>query len=541
MRLIAIFGTILFLTSCMKGKSVDTIVHNAKIHAMDEGMHEYEAMAIRDGKILELGPERQIMNKYSAEEYIDAEKRDVYPGFTDAHGHMMSFARMKLSVDLFGASSMEDLLVRTEKWEQKNNLPFVVGRGWDQTLVSGGEMPSNTELNRLFPNKPVVLHRIDGHAALVNEKALQLAGISPDTKVEGGKIEVKEGKCTGILLDNAINLVTAKLPDFKKSAIRDALVEVQQELLQYGITGVHEAGVDYADLQLLVGMNSSGKLKLNTYVMLFPTEKNRSWAKKNGVLEEGKLTVRSFKVMGDGALGSHGAFLKLPYADDPENVGLLTTKKEELQEVARLARSIGYQLNVHAIGDATNRLVLEVMKEQVAKIPDHRWRIEHAQVVDPADLALFSELNVIPSVQPVHAVSDRHWAEKRLGKGRLKGAYAYASLLNAKGMLAIGTDFPVEHFNPFLTIQAAVYRTNADNEPIGGFLPEEAISFEDCIRGMTLWAAIAAFQENRLGTLERDKDATFVILQNALKPNPVFTPNFAHKVFVNGKLMYETA
>jgi predicted amidohydrolase YtcJ len=222
-------------------------------------------------------------------------------------------------------------------------------------------------------------------------------------------------------------------------------------------------------------------------------------------------------------------------------VGLLTTKKEELQEVARLARSIGYQLNVHAIGDATNRLVLEVMKEQVAKIPDHRWRIEHAQVVDPADLALFSELNVIPSVQPVHAVSDRHWAEKRLGKGRLKGAYAYASLLNAKGMLAIGTDFPVEHFNPFLTIQAAVYRTNADNEPIGGFLPQEAISFEDCIRGMTLWAAIAAFQENRLGTLERDKDATFVILQNALKPNPVFTPNFAHKVFVNGKLMYETA
>jgi predicted amidohydrolase YtcJ len=181
------------------------------------------------------------------------------------------------------------------------------------------------------------------------------------------------------------------------------------------------------------------------------------------------------------------------------------------------------------------------MKDQVATIPDHRWRIEHAQVVDPADFTLFSELNVIPSVQPVHAVSDRHWAEKRLGKGRLKGAYAYASLLKAKGMLAIGTDFPVEHFNPFLTIQAAVYRTNAENEPIGGFLPEEAISFEDCLRGMTLWAAIAAFQENRLGTLEKDKDATFVILQNALKPNPVFSPNFAHKVFVNGKLMYETA
>lgn len=528
----------LVLASCMKGQHVDLIIHNAKIHSMDEQNHEFQAMAIRDGKIVELGPDRQIMNKYSADEYVDAESKDVFPGLTDAHGHIMSYARMKLSVDLLGASSMADLHVRTEKYDQKNNLPFIVGRGWDQTVFPVGEVVNNEKLNQLFPNKPVLLHRIDGHAAIANDKALKLAGIGPETIIEGGLVEVIDGKCTGLLLDNAITKVTDKMPDFKQSAIRKAVLEVQQDLLQFGITGVHEAGVNFDDLQLLRSLSTSKQMHLDLYVMLFPTEKNIQFAQKNGKVNEPHFVVRSFKVMGDGALGSHGALLKQPYSDELKSHGLLTTKMEELQRVARLAKQLGYQLNVHAIGDSTNRIVLNLIKEVAAKTPDHRWRIEHAQVVDPADFLLFAETGAIPSVQPVHAVSDRHWAAKRLGTKRLKGAYAYRSLLEQTGILALGTDFPVEYYNPFLTIQAAVYRTNAENEPIGGFLTAETITEEECLKGMTLWPAIASFQENRIGSLEKGKDATFVMLSFPFKVKPTFESNYAHMVYIAGKKRY---
>jgi predicted amidohydrolase YtcJ len=525
-------------SSCMKGQHVDLIIHNAKIHSMDEQNHEYQAMAIRDGKIVELGPDRQIMNKYSADEYVDAESKDVFPGLTDAHGHIMSYARMKLSVDLLGTTSMADLKVRTEKYDQKNNLPFIVGRGWDQTIFPAGEIINNDQLNQLFPNKPVLLHRIDGHAALANDKALKLAGIGPETNIDGGLIEVKDGKCTGLLLDNAITKVSEKMPDFKPSSIRKAILEVQQDLLQFGITGVHEAGVDYADLQMLHSLSTSGQMHLDLYVMLFPTEKNIQFAQKKGIINEAHFSVRSFKVMGDGALGSHGALLKKAYSDDQSTRGLLTTKMEEMQRIALLAKKLGYQLNIHAIGDSTNRIVLNLIKEIAAKTPDHRWRIEHAQVIDPADLALFAQTGAIPSVQPIHAVSDRHWAAKRLGLNRLKGAYAYRSLLEQTGMIVLGTDFPVEYYNPFLTIQAAVYRTNAENEPIGGFLNEEAITDEACLKGMTLWPAIASFQEERLGSLEKGKDATFVILSFPFKIQKEFVSNYAHQVYIAGKRRY---
>lgn len=528
----------LLLASCMKGQQVDLIIYNAKIHSMDEQNHEFQAMAIRDGKIVELGPDRQIMNKYAADEYVDAEKKDVFPGLTDAHGHIMSYARMKLSVDLLGATSMADLKVRTEKYDQKNNLPFIVGRGWDQTVFPAGEKVTNEDLNVLFPNKPVLLHRIDGHAALANDKALKLAQITPTTVVEGGMIEVKDGKCTGLLLDNAITRLAEKMPDFKTSAIRSAVLEVQQDLLQFGITGVHEAGVNYDDFQLLKSLSASKKMHLDLYVMLFPTTKNIEFAKKNGKINQPHFVVRSFKVMGDGALGSHGALLKQPYSDEQHAHGLLTTKIEEIQRIALLSKQLGYQLNVHAIGDSTNRIVLSIFKEIAAKTPDHRWRIEHAQVVDPNDFSLFAASGAIPSVQPIHAVSDRHWAAKRLGSKRLKGAYAYRSLLEQTGILALGTDFPVEYYNPFLTIQAAVYRTNAENEPIGGFLTAETISEEECLKGMTLWPAIASFQENRIGSLEEGKDATFVMLSFPFKVQPTFESNYAHMVYIAGRKRY---
>lgn len=540
-KLSVILSLLLVLASCMKGKSVDTIVHNAKIHTMNDQNTIAEAMAIKDGKIVEIGPERQILNKYSADEYIDAGKKDVFPGFTDAHGHMMSYARQLLSADLVGSESFEEMLVRVEKYSQNGTHRFVIGRGWDQSLWGTTEMPVNDKLNELFPDIPVLLHRIDGHAALVNQKALDLAGITPETAVEGGSIVVSEGKCTGLLIDNAIELVAKRFPDFSKRKLMATLEEVQNELLQYGITGVHEAGVTQKDYRLLRSMVDSDKLHLELYVMLYANKENRDFARKNGIIEHKNLVVRSFKVMGDGALGSRGALLKQPYADAPHTHGLLTTSEEELHEVMTLAESIGYQVNIHAIGDSTNRLILDKIRSLRDRKPDHRWRIEHAQVVDPADFMLFAESGAFPSVQPTHAVSDQRWAEQRLGKARLKGAYAYQTLLQHAGMLALGTDFPVEQINPFLTIQAAVFRTNAEGEPIGGFLPEEALTEEQCLRGMTIWPAFASFSETRTGSLEKGKDATFVILDLPFRVVESFEQNFAWKVFIRGRERYSAA
>lgn len=536
--LIVLLLTGSIFSSCMKGKSVDLIVRNAKIHTMDEADHEYEAMAIKDGKIVELGPERQILNKYSSDEEVDAGGKEVYPGFTDAHGHLMSYARLKLSVDLVGSSSMEDLLVRVEKYDQKKHPKAIIGRGWDQANWGVSELPSNEKLNELFPGKAVILHRIDGHAALVNQKALDLAGITPDTQIAGGEVEVKDGKCTGILLDNAINLISNKIPDFPQKDLKVALKEIQAELYQFGVTGVHEAGVSNADLMLLKGMSESNDLSLNLYVMLYGTKENIAWARKNGVYEKDNFTVRSFKVIGDGALGSRGALLKKSYSDHANHFGLLTTSVAEMEKIAQTAVEIDYQVNIHAIGDSTNSIVLNLINKYAAKKPDHRWRVEHAQVVDPKDFELFTKCGAIPSVQPTHAVSDQRWAGARLGPSRLIGAYAYKSLLEATGILALGTDFPVESTNPFATIRAAVLRVNADGEPIGGFLMNEALELKDCLRGMTLWPAIAGFQENRIGTLEEGKDATFFIASQAINESADFSALYSARTVVNGKTVY---
>lgn len=524
--------------SCMKGKSVDLVIHNAKIHTMDEKNSVVQALAISDGKIVEVGPDRQIMNKYSADEYIDAEGKDIFPGFADAHGHMMSLARQKLSANLVGTTSMEELIVRVEKYAQKKERSVIVGGGWDQSLWNTKELPVNDLLNEKFPNKPVVLYRVDGHAVLVNNAALRKFGITETTSVEGGAILKKQdGSLSGILLDNAISLISDKLPDFSDHELTQALLEIQQELYGYGITDVHEAGLTAHDFRLIRRLVKEGKLTIGIYGMLYPEKKNADFAKKHGFLKEKNLLVRSFKVMGDGALGSRGALLKQPYSDDPHNHGLLTTSVFDMKRYSSLAELTGYQLNIHAIGDSTNRLVLELIRDYSEKNPDHRWRLEHAQVLDPADFDLLESSGAFPSVQPTHAVSDQRWAESRLGTARLKGAYAYNTLLQKAGMLAIGTDFPVESTNPFLTIHAAVNRRNAENDPIDGFLMEEALTEEACLRGMTIWAAFASFQEATKGSLEKGKDATFVILESPFTSKGAYSPNFSNRTFIRGEVV----
>jgi predicted amidohydrolase YtcJ len=532
------FLFVLSLSSCMKGIHVDLVVHNAQIHCLDDQNTISQAMAIKDGKIIEVGPERQILNKYSADEFVDAAGKEIYPGFTDAHGHILLYVKQKLSLDLLDCKSLSELVTRTEKYQQKGQKKFIVGRGWDQSLWGVDSMPDNTLLNKAFPNIPVCLYRVDGHAALVNDCLLNLAGISP-TNVVGGEIRSRNGKCTGLLLDKAMDLVQDKIPRFSDKEIKEAILEVQEELFQYGITGVHEAGIEYEDIAIFKSLMENNTLKLAIYAMLMPSEKNKRFASENGVYRYKNLSIRSFKMFADGALGSKGAFLKNPYSDDHQQRGLLTTPLSEMQELSKLCSKIGYQLNTHAIGDSANKIILNLYKNEYLINKDHRWRIEHAQVIDRNDLHFFSDFAIFPSVQPTHAVSDQRWAESRLGKERIKGAYAYKSLLEAFGMVAIGTDFPIELTNPFLTIFAATQRKNKDNLPNDGFLIEEQLTLEQVLKGMTSWAAFAAFEENNRGTISKGKEATFFIVKRPIRNETTFSPNFAYSTYISGKMVYK--
>ena len=533
-----LFSIALFsFTSCMKGENVDLIIHNATIHCLDDLNTISESMAIRNGRIIEVGPERQILNKYTADEYVDAENREVYPGFVDAHGHILSYADQKISVDLVGCTSLEEVITRTEKYQQKTQKKFVVGRGWDQSLWKMDSLPDNAMLNKSFPTIPVCLYRIDGHAALVNDCLLKMAGITPGT-IDGGEIILKNGKCSGLLIDNAMNLLKGYIPPYTKSEIKEAILEIQDELFQYGITGVHEAGIEFEDIDIFKSLIKSKELKLNIYAMLMTSEKNKNFAAKNGVYQFQNLSIRSFKLFADGALGSRGALLKDAYNDDHQNHGLLTMPLLKMKEMSDFCSKIGYQLNTHAIGDSANTIIMNLYKKEYLINKDHRWRIEHAQVVDLKELHFFSDYAIFPSVQPTHAVTDQRWAEMRLGKERMKGAYAYRSLLEAFGMIAIGTDFPVEATNPFLTIFAATQRKDKNNFPKNGFLIDEQLSLEQVLKGMTIWAAFAAFEENKRGTITKGKEATFFIVQRPIKNETMFTPNFAHKTYILGKMVY---
>lgn len=531
-------GFSLTLTACFKGKSVDLIIHNAQIHTMNEKGEVHEAIAIKDGKIVELGPERQILNKYTADGEIDAGGKDVYPGLTDAHGHMLMYARQRLNADLVGSKSFDEVLVRLEKYQSKTNRTFIVGAGWDQSLWVNTEFPTNEQLNKLFPTIPVCLMRIDGHALLANDALLKKAGIDEQTIIEGGEVFVKDGKCTGMITDNAMLGVFKLIPAYSERELIGSLLDVQHELLQYGITGVHEAGVEFEEIGLFKKLIDHHEFKLNIYAMLTPSEKNIAFARKNGIYTYKNLSIRSFKVMGDGSLGSRGAFLKKPYSDSHKHFGALLTPIKDMKRIATICELTGYQMNTHSIGDSTSNIMLNIYKGIFEVNKDHRWRIEHAQVLDPKDFMMFSDYGVFASVQPTHAVSDQRWAEARIGKERMKGAYAYKTLLKHCGMLALGTDFPIELTDPFRTIHAAVQRKNADNFPAGGFYPNEALTFEECLKGMTIWAAYASFDEARLGSLEKGKEATFVIFVNPVNSAPEYRANFAAYTFIKGQKVY---
>lgn len=539
MRYFGLLGLLFLFTACFKGESVDLIIHNAQIHSGNRYDHVFEAMAIKDGIIVELGPEREILNKYRGTS-IDAAGKSIYPSFFDAHGHLFWLAEKKLTCDLTGSRSMNEVINRLEKYRAQRNPSVIVGRGWDQSLWTDKDLPTNEALSRIFPDVAVVLYRVDEHAVLVNDVALEKAGIDADSFVEGGQLLKKaDGTLSGVLLDNAIDLLKNILPKTDIKAMKQAIAELQDELLEFGITDVHEAGITLDQLHLLQEMEKEGLLKISIYAMLFPGKREVEFARNEGVYSSEHLLVRSFKVIGDGALGSRGACLLHPYHDARHTHGFMLIKMDSIRKIAEAALETNYQLNVHCIGDSTNRQVLKMMADMTQDKPDHRWRIEHAQVVNPEDLSYFDGTGIIPSVQPTHAVSDMRFVQERLGKEREKHAYIYKTLLDVAKILAIGTDFPVEHFDPFLTFQAAVKRKNTAHQPEGGYQIQEAISNNDCLKGMTLWAALASFQERSKGSLEPQKLANFIILNQPLVENLDYTKNYVISTFIRGEEVFK--
>lgn len=519
MKYILLLGALLaLLPACYQSQTADLVVHNAVIHSLDENGTTHQAMAIRDGRIVELGPERQILNRYKAKEHYDAQGRSVYPGFIDGHCHFLGYGLNKQKIDLHGVKSWEEALQRTVEFAKAHpDKEWIMGRGWDQNLWPGAELPDNERLNELFPDRPVLLQRVDGHAAVVNQVAMDRVKLDPDADVEGGLVVRRDGRVSGLLVDNAVAVFQKIFDQADEATKREALLSAERDCFEVGLTMVADAGLDPGTIDLIERMHAEGSLKMRVYAMVADAPDHLILFAKRGPIQQERLVVRSVKVYADGALGSRGALLKSPYHDHAGHHGLQLATREHFAEVAQWCKDNGFQMNTHCIGDSANKLLLDVYGEVLGGTNDLRWRIEHAQVVSPADRPAFAQYSIIPSVQPTHATSDGPWAGERLGPERIVHAYAYEDLRKTMGMVALGTDFPVEDIDPLQTYRSAVLRQSMAGWPEGGYQMENALSRLDALRGMTIWNAIATFTEQDLGTLEPGKFGDFVVLDRDLE------------------------
>ncbi|AZQ43689.1 amidohydrolase [Nonlabens ponticola] len=519
---------------------VDTIYTNATIYTVDNEFSTATAMAVKDGKIYAIGNEE--LDSLSANEKVDLKGQFVYPGLIDAHCHFYRLGQQTRRVDLTGTKSYQEVLNRIAEFHDRTGVDFIIGRGWDQNDWENKEFPNNYEISLIYPDIPVALTRIDGHAMIVNDAALKLAGIDENTVVEGGDIEKKDGKLTGILVDNPMDMVTAVYPEETREDQINALLAAQKENFKYGITTVDDAGLDRNVIELIDSLQQAGDLKMKVYAMISNTPENLDhYLDEKGIVKTDRLNVRSVKFYGDGALGSRGAAMREPYSDRDNHYGALLSSPETFKETAeRIARS-DYQMNTHAIGDSANTVVLKTYRELLNDMPDRRWRVEHAQIVTPEDFEYFDSDRILPSVQPTHATSDMYWAEDRIGEERMQGAYAFKKLMEQSGMVALGTDYPVEQVNPFLTFYASTARKDTSGFPEDGFMADQALSREETLKGMTIWAAYSNFEEDEKGSLEKGKAADFMILDKDLITMPIDeVPNLKVKAtYINGEQVYQ--
>ncbi len=514
----------LVLSSCEYFKEkVDLVIVNANIYTVDKSFSKAEAFAVHDGKFVAVGTTDEIRSVYTSNQLVDADGRTITPGLIDAHCHFYGLGLKQQQVELVGTKSFEEVLERVRQFHRENPKDFIVGDGWDQNDWEVKEFPTKTKLDSLFPNIPVALLRIDGHAYLVNQKALDMAGIDWSTRMDGGEIVKKwtdgYSGITGVLIDNTMSLIDSIMPSPSLSDKVKALKDAERICLNTGLTTVNDAGLDKSTISLIDSLQQAGELSIRIYAMISNSPENLDYYLNKGPIKTDRLNVRSVKVFGDGALGSRGAALKSPYADKADHFGAMITPVAAIDALAKRIADSEYQMNTHAIGDSANAVVLRAYEKVLKGKTDRRWKVEHAQVLDNVDFDYFKN-GIIPSVQPTHATSDMYWAEERLGSARVKGAYAFKDLLNKAGIVALGTDFPVEQVSPLLTFYAAVARKDLDGYPAGGFQMNNALTREEALRGMTIWAAYSNFEENEKGSIEVGKFADFIIYDKDLMTVP---------------------
>lgn len=520
-------------------KTADLLVFNAKIYTVDSSFSKAEAMAIKNGEIIALGSTKKLLDTYRAKDSLDVKGNTIIPGLFDAHTHFFEYGRRSFQVDLRGTQSYEEVLQRVVAFQNREQQNFITGMGWDQTNWPTNEFPTKAKLDSLFPHTPVALTRIDAHTMLVNQKALDMAGITASSTVDGGTFVKKDGELTGVLIDNARQKVQAIIPEFSRLENIKALQRAQEACLSFGLTTVAEAGISHEAIQLMDSLALQHKLVIDIYPMLLYADPHLDDYLFHGLGQNKAISCRAIKLYADGALGSRGAALKEPYSDDPGNYGKMRVSPEFINTMAEKVARSNFQLNTHAIGDSADHVVLKAYAKVLKNKPNRRWRIEHAQIVDPIDLHYFSK-NIIPSVQPTHAISDMNWAEDRLGHQRVTYAYANKRLLEEAGIVALGTDFPVEKINPFRTFYTAVARQDKNGNPEGGFQADQALTRKQALKGMTIWAAYAQFSASKKGSLEPGKQADFIVLDRDIMTVPIDSSLHTQvlKTYIKGALVF---
>ena len=528
----------------------DLIVTGAKIYTVDDAHPFVQAMAVREGRVQFVGSEREaLLLRGPSTRVLDARGQTIIPGMIDSHAHLFGLGTFLRNIDLTDTRSFEAILTRVgARLKETPASRWVLGRGWDQNKWGDTRFPTHDALSRVSPNNPVVLERVDGHAILANAAAMRAAGVTASTKdPAGGRIErTASGEPTGVFIDNAMSLVERAIPAMAPDDMRAATLAAVAEANRYGIVGVHDPGEPREVIEVFEELAKAGNFSLRVYAMISDDSAAIEHYFKRGpqsALYDGRLWIRSIKLYADGALGSRGAALLDPYADDPKNSGLLKTTPEHLQDVSTRALRQGFQVGTHAIGDRGNRVALDAYEAALKAVPtvDHRFRIEHVQVLDHADVPRFAQLGVIPAMQAVHQTSDMYWAPTRLGYARTFGAYAWRSLLNTGVIIANGSDFPVERVNPLYSFHSAVSRQDDNSWPPGGWFPEQRMTRDEALKSMTIWPAFAGFQERLAGSLTPGKYADFVILDQDIMTVPESSILGTHVIatYIGGKAVFE--
>jgi len=529
------------LSACSIRKKADLLVTNARIYTADSAFSTADAFVVKDGKFLAVGSASSLTDQYDADSTADLGGAPVYPGFYDPHAHFLGLGQMLDQADLVGAESYDEVIDRLKTFQQKHpDSTWIIGRGWDQNDWADKAFPTKEKLDVAFPHIPVALTRVDGHALLVNSKALRLGQITAGTRMAGGEVVLKNGEPIGVLVDNAMQIIRRLVPRPDVADKIRMLQAAEKVCVSLGLTTVSDAGISPDEINLIDSLHKSGKLKIRDYAMVSLGEPNLNYFLKRGPFQTDRLTVRSFKLYADGALGSRGACLRKPYTDRPETAGFLLLSPAELERVTKLLYASNFQANTHCIGDSANHLMLDLYGKLLKTTNNRRWRIEHAQVVSPDDFWKFGRYSIIPSVQPTHATSDMYWAQDRLGPVRVKGAYAFKDLMKQNQMITFGSDFPVEAVNPLFGFHSAVARQDAKNFPKAGYQMENAVDRRSALLAMTRWAAYANFEDQLRGSIAPGKQADFVVLDRDImtSPNTQLRDTKVRQTWIGGERVY---